>query len=118
MMLVGFAIYIGLFLVAPPYFQALMTNLIWNNTSLEKHTFKSDQTFWGISKITITNWLAVVFTLGIFWPWAKVRLARYRAEHTAVLARGDLDGFVGKATAERRAYGEEIADIFDFDFGF
>ncbi|MDR0578640.1 MAG: DUF898 domain-containing protein [Candidatus Accumulibacter sp.] len=110
--------YILLFFMLPAYFQALLTNLVWNHTRLDGHGFRSDQTLGGVFKIVFTNWLLLILTLGFYWPWAKVRMARYRAEHMAVLAAGGLDDFIGAASPERSAYGEEIADVFDFDLGF
>ncbi|MCL2075470.1 MAG: YjgN family protein [Betaproteobacteria bacterium] len=109
------AIYLPAVLVTQGYLSALTANLIWNNTGLEKHGFVSDQKFWGITGITLSNWLLILLTAGLYWPWAKVRLAAYRARHTAVLAADDLDNFIAGATREKSAIGEEIADIFDFD---
>ena len=102
-------------LLAQPHWLALMTNLIWNRTRLGKHAFTSDQTFWGIAAVVSTNWLLTLLTLGLYWPWAKVRLAAYRIGHLTVRVAGDLDTFVAGATREQNAIGEEIADIFDFD---
>ncbi|MDR3213998.1 MAG: DUF898 domain-containing protein [Azoarcus sp.] len=110
--------YVVIFIVQQPYFVALLSNLVWNNTRLEKHGFRSDQTFGGIFRIVAGNWLFIIFTLGLYWPWAKIRIARYRAEHTAVLVAGSLDDFIGGATQQQSAIGEEIADAFDFDIGF
>jgi uncharacterized membrane protein YjgN (DUF898 family) len=107
--------YMAALLVTPAYLGALITNLVWNNTRLEKHRFVSDQTFWGITGITLSNWLLILLTFGIYWPWAKVRITAYRASHTAVLVAGSLDHFVAGASREKNAIGEEIADIFDFD---
>ncbi|MCL2021307.1 MAG: YjgN family protein [Betaproteobacteria bacterium] len=114
-MILSFLFYLVILLIAPAYLGALIANLIWNNTSLEKHGFVSDQTFWGITGITLSNWLLILLTAGFYWPWARVRLAAYRARHTAVLASGDLDNFIAGAKSEKSAIGEEIADIFDFD---
>jgi uncharacterized membrane protein YjgN (DUF898 family) len=110
------AIYVAS-LVVQAYLSALTANLIWNNTNLHEHRFVSDQTFWGITSITLSNWLLIFLTAGFFWPWAKVRLAAYRAGRTAMLVAGDLEHFVAGAIAEKNAIGEEIAEAFDFDIG-
>ncbi|MDR1228128.1 MAG: DUF898 domain-containing protein [Azoarcus sp.] len=114
----GSLIYITALVVLPAWFAALLTNLVWNNTRLGKHRFKSDQTLWGVSWIVVSNLLLMLITLGLYWPWAKVRLTRYRAERAALLAVGSLDDFVAGATREKSAIGEEVADIFDFDIAF
>ncbi|MDR0717820.1 MAG: DUF898 domain-containing protein [Azoarcus sp.] len=107
--------YIMAISVQQAYFAALTANLVWNNTRLDTHAFKGDQAFWGICKVAASNGLFMFLTLGLYWPWAKVRLARYRASHTAVLTAGDFDDFAAGAAKEQSAIGEEIADIFDFD---
>ena len=117
-MMVVMPFYILALIVTPAYLQALLSNLVWNKASLEEHRFVSDQTFWGITGITLSNWLLILLTLGLFWPWAKVRLAAYRASRTAVLVAGSLEHFVAGATLEKNALGEEIADVFDFDIAF
>ena len=111
-------VYIGLLIGSQTWFAVLQSNLIWNKTRLNKHSFKSDQTFWSFFRVLTGNLLLMILTLGLYWPWARVRIARYRAEHTAVLAAGSLDDFVAGATREKSAISEEVADIFDFDFGF
>lgn len=110
-----FLLFYAALLLAQPYWQALMANLLWNNTRLDRHAFTSDQTFWGIAGVVLTNWLLMLLTLGLYWPWAKVRLAAYRIGHATVRVAGNLDTFVAGATQEQNAIGEEIADIFDFD---
>jgi uncharacterized membrane protein YjgN (DUF898 family) len=112
-----FLVYLSMF-VTQAYSGARIANLVWNHTELDKHRFVSDQTFWGIVGITFSNWLLILLTLGLYWPWSRVRLAAYRARHTAVLVAGSLDHFLAGASQEKSAIGEEAADIFDFDVAF
>jgi uncharacterized membrane protein YjgN (DUF898 family) len=111
----GFITYLGIFLLSPPYLKALTDNLLWNNTRLGQHRFVSDQAFWSLSRLVLLNWLLIILTLGFYWPWAKVKMAAYRARHMAALVAGNLDDFMGGAAQEQNAVGEEIADAFDFD---
>ncbi|MDR1849643.1 MAG: DUF898 domain-containing protein [Zoogloeaceae bacterium] len=101
--------------VTPAYFKALVSNLAWNSASLDRHRFVSDQTYWGITGITLSNWLLILLTLGLYWPWAKVRMAVYRARHAAIRVKGNLDDFLAGAEDEKNATGEELADIFGLD---
>ncbi|MDR1423655.1 MAG: DUF898 domain-containing protein [Azoarcus sp.] len=118
-LIIAIALMYILLLIGPQaWFAVLQNNLIWNKTRLDKHRFKSDQTFWRFFWVLAGNLLFMILTLGLYWPWARVKIARYRAEHTAVLAAGSLDDFVAGATREKSAVGEEVAEIFDFDFGF
>ena len=55
--------------------------------------------------IYVTNLLGIVFTLGLYYPWAKVRQARYQLENTAVgfgrrpLAASRPTGLAGRERA-------------------
>ncbi|MDR1275258.1 MAG: DUF898 family protein [Candidatus Accumulibacter sp.] len=97
------------------YYQSRTANFMWNNTTLDRHYFVSTQTFGGLLTVIAVNTFFTLLTLGLYWPWAKVKLAAYRARNTVLVAEGGLDNFVGKVSEETRATGEEILDVFDFD---
>ncbi|MFZ5509675.1 MAG: YjgN family protein [Pseudomonadota bacterium] len=98
-----------------PYVSARLQNLVWNNTTLGPHRFVSRVSARRLWFITVTNLLAIALTLGLYRPFAAVRLLKYRAESVALVAAGDLDGFVAGAGQEVGAAGEETADLFDID---
>jgi uncharacterized membrane protein YjgN (DUF898 family) len=106
--------YAWVFLVYP-LFMNMLQNLIWNHTSLEQHRFRSDMQWRRVIFITVTNYLAIVCTLGLFIPFAKVRALRYRLESTVLLPQGSLDAFVADHTPAVGAAGEGLADVMDFD---
>lgn len=102
-------------LLIVPYLLVQVTNLIWNGTSIEQHRFGSSLGLWGYVGVVVSNWLLTVLTLGLYWPWAAVRMAAYRAAHMTLVTAGSLDDFVvGEATAAQ-ALGDEAAEMFDMD---
>lgn len=107
----------GLFvyLAALAYIRMSLTNLVWNHAQLGRHHFFSEMRFGGYLGVVAANWFLIVLTLGIYWPWAQVRLLRYRAAHTAIAVAGGLDGFIASAGEEEAALGDEAAALFDFD---
>ncbi len=96
----------------------LVTNLSISNTVLEGG-FKLSSRASGlrVAWIVVTNAILIVATLGLFYPFGRVRLARYRMQKYALTAQGDLDGFTAEALQAQNAIGEEIAGFFDFGFG-
>jgi len=98
-----------------PYVQVKTTNLIWNTATLGAHRFESSLGLWGYVGVVVSNWLLTIITLGLFWPWAKVRMARYRAAHMVLLATCDLDEFVAGEATSAAALGDEAAEMFDMD---
>lgn len=100
-----------------PYVQARTANAVWNSTSLGPHAFVSRLPVGGYIGLTVVNWLAIICTLGLFIPWARVRVARYRAEHLAMAVSGSLDAFLAAEATAASALGDETAEMFDMDVG-
>ncbi len=98
-----------------PAFQAFVTNLIWNNTRLGEHRIECTLSPWRLIWITLSNLLLVVLTVGLFTPWAMVRMTRYRLECVRLLPASDLQEFVAAEPESIGAVGEEAAAVFDFD---
>ena len=99
------------------YFVISTTNLRFNNTNIGAQGFSAILELKGFSWLLITNTLGLVFTLGLFYPWAAVRTARYKAEHIQFIADGDLNTFVAAEEEQINALGEEVGEVFDFDIG-
>jgi uncharacterized membrane protein YjgN (DUF898 family) len=99
------------------YVAASTTNAIWGSTSLAPHRFVSRLAVGAYMKLVFLNWLGILFTLGLFIPWARVRKARIRAEYLALEANGSLDDFVAGEASAASAVGDEAAEMFDLDVG-
>jgi uncharacterized membrane protein YjgN (DUF898 family) len=69
--------------------------------------------FW----LYISNFAAVILSLGLLIPWARIRLARYRFENLALESSGSLDQYLAGMREQVKATGEELADILDVDLG-
>jgi uncharacterized membrane protein YjgN (DUF898 family) len=98
-----------------PAFRALITNLIWNNTRLGEHRIECRMSPWRLIWITASNMVLVILTLGLFMPWASVRLARFQLGALTLLPVSDLQEFVAAEPERLGAVGEEAATAFDFD---
>lgn len=99
------------------YANTRMTNLIYNSSRLNEHQFESTMRVRDVLWLYITNLLAIIFTLGLFTPWAMTRLARYRASKLALIPDGDLSGFVASEEESIGSTGEEVGEMFDIDIG-
>lgn len=116
-------IYAFLFLVILPasmIYTVAVRNLIFNNAVLdEKHSFHSTVEVLPFAWIIISNAVVSALTIGLMIPWARVRLARYMADHTEIIARGDLDGYSSSVVETHGVSAAEYADFegFDIDLG-
>ena len=100
------------------YTHARNLNEVIGHTSLGPHRLHSSLSARRLIGIYFTNGLGMLLTLGLFTPWAQVRLARYRFEAVEVEVHGSLDQFVATTAARvPAAAGEEISSLFDIDFG-
>lgn len=116
--LIFYAAFILVGLLVVPYFVSRLQNLIWNSTTLGPHRFSSTLSARGLLWIIISNFIGIILTLGLFKPFADVRMARYRIEHMAKLVEGDMESFIAGEQQQETATGTETAEMFDVDFSF
>lgn len=106
-----------LYLYLFAYISVKSTNLFFNSTMLNRHEFDANLETKGYLILIVSNTIAIVLTLGIFYPWAHIRTVRYKLNHLILLVNGDLDHFVAQKQKEVSALGDEAGDFFDFDIG-
>ena len=90
-------------------------NLTFNSTAIADHHFRSTLRARDFLGLYVTNTLAVLASAGLLVPWARVRMARYRARHLMLLAAGRPDNFRGSGRGQQGAAGAETADFLDVD---
>lgn len=96
---------------------ARTANLLYNATTLGPVGFACGQRARDLIWIYLSNLVLIALTVGIFIPWAKVRLARYRARHLTVVGPSDLGQFTAGQHQGSTATGAEMADLFDLNIG-
>lgn len=97
------------------YMETGILNEIWGKTSIDGNRFISRLEPWGFMWVVLSNTLLIVITLGIYIPWAEVRMTRYRLNNLALEVNGDMDNFIAKGHAEMGALGAELGDAMDFE---
>jgi len=89
-MFIGYLIYMFGILLWASYLYVTMRNYYYKTISLSEHfTFRSTLTVAGFLSQLIINALITGCTLGVGYPWARVRYCKYLARNTWV--DGDLD---------------------------
>lgn len=116
MALLTFAVF-PLAYLAYSLYVTMIQNLVWSNTTLGPHTFKSEMKAGRTVFILITNLIGIGLTLGLYAPFAKIRLMKYRIESVTLIPGENLDNFVADTHREVTAFGEGMADLLDYDFG-
>lgn len=116
---VVFAIVVLLYFVIlglTPFVMARVQNLVWNNSLLGLIGFDSAIKARRFVWIAVTNLLLILVTLGLYTPFAAVRMYRYRVESVTVLSTSDLAGVAAAQAQEVGTTGEGAADLLDIDF--
>ncbi|MES2943955.1 MAG: YjgN family protein [Pseudomonadota bacterium] len=113
------ALLASVFVLAKPYMTSRLQNLLWTRTGNTELRFKSDLRFKSLLWLSIKNWLLVVLTLGLYWPFAAVATARMRLEAVTVKMRQDPELLISQIKAsEGEAAGDAAGDLFGLDIGF
>lgn len=93
---------------------------IFNNTKLDGSIeFASSIKARKMSWIMATNFLAVILSLGLAYPWAKVRMVRYVLENSLIDINMEdgLDSYITQQEEKQSSLGDQIGDALDIDVG-
>jgi uncharacterized membrane protein YjgN (DUF898 family) len=93
-------------------------NLALNNTILaDRYRFEATLSATSMIGLVFSNLMLTLVTLGLYYPWARVRTLNYVTAHLAVTGATDPADFTSELVAGQGAVGEEIANFFDVDIG-
>ena len=100
------------------FYRAGVRNIAFRHTALEGgFALSSDLSRSRYVWIIVTNFLAMIFTLGLARPWAMIRTWRYLAAHTVLHGPDTLGAFVEAQAQEGQVVAAEFLDIEGIDFG-
>ena len=117
-LLYGLASAYAFYLFVRPYLEARLQNLVWNDTEVGMHRFESRASARKLLWIHASNLMLITLTLGLYKPFATVRLVRYRVGCMALVASGSLNDLHADRGADRiGAAGQEAGYLFDIDIG-
>lgn len=101
-----------------PYFSSRMQNLVWTQTGNRLVRFKSHLGWGELAWLALKNWLLVALTLGLYWPFAAIALARARLQAIVIHTRQDPDLLLAQANQTTSdASGDLAADLIGIDVG-
>lgn len=98
--------------------RSLVLNATFSGTTLGPVRLLSRLSARRLAWIYISNLFAIVLTVGLYAPWARVRATRYMLESIGYETTGPVDTFLSAELTQASAVGEEIGDFFNIDFGF
>ena len=93
------------------------TNILFRSSYIDRIRFRADLGIWSYFRLLLVNTILIVLTLGLYSPWAKVKMAQYKINHIQVLSAADLSQFAAAEDENVSAVGEEIGGFFDLEVG-
>jgi uncharacterized membrane protein YjgN (DUF898 family) len=114
--------FIGIFLVfflgIQPWFITRMQNLAWTKTGNGRMRFISHLRFRDMLWLSLKNGLLIAITLGLYWPFAKVAVARLRLHAVHIRSITDMQAVVAAGHQQpQEAAGDAAGDFFGLDVG-
>lgn len=94
------------------WYQAYLLRYLISRTWFGRMQFVSGVTTGQMWGFIVLNWIILVFTLGVGWPWVLHRTARLIADQLWIY--GEIDApAVAQALGQGPAIGEGLLDLFD-----
>lgn len=114
-----FVAYGAMFAVIQPYVTSRMQNLVWSATaSAPVLRLSSALRFGAAARLGLKNFVLTILTLGLYWPFAAVAVARLRLEAVTVHLPEGAERLTASAQAgSQDAAGEAAGDLFGIDIG-
>jgi uncharacterized membrane protein YjgN (DUF898 family) len=101
LLLIGAALALGLFWSC--WLEAAAARLTWRHTRLGALRFRCTWRAKELLALRLSNGLALLFSLGLAWPWVRIRTYRYRLERILITPAEALGDFL--AAEEERISG-------------
>jgi uncharacterized membrane protein YjgN (DUF898 family) len=110
--------YVAVLALVGAFIGARLQNLVWNATRSQHIGFASQLGVAALAKLTLKNWLLIVLTIGLYFPFAAVSMAKLRLESVGVLFDADPEVLVSVGShLNESAAGDAAGDLFGFDIG-
>ncbi len=104
------------YLLAGPYMQVRVTNLVWSNTAFPGLRVRSGMRAREFVTLQTVNALLTVLSLGLYRPFAVVKVYQYRLARLELEVDGDFGQMAARASRTRgSAAGDGAADFLGVD---
>jgi uncharacterized membrane protein YjgN (DUF898 family) len=100
------------------YVGARYQNLFWGATRHRLLQVHSDLSPWRLVGLVLVNLILTALTLGLYWPFAAVKVLRLRLAAMSLESELDWAGVHAVATAGNNSLGDMAMEVEGVDFGF
>ena len=108
--------YLFILVLAYSFYEAYIRNHVYNNMQIQDVAiFSSDLKVMDLVFLSVTNYLMLIFTLGMAFPWVKVRTTRLLSNATEITILKGIDNVVAESGSHDSAIANEVIGAFDID---
>jgi uncharacterized membrane protein YjgN (DUF898 family) len=113
---IGVLAYVFALLIGYSFYSAYIRNHVYNNMRIQNvAVFSSDLKVMDLVMLSATNFLMMIFTLGIAYPWVKVRTTRLLTNATEISILKGIDSVIATSGGADSAIADEVIGAFDID---
>ncbi|MFM2068305.1 MAG: hypothetical protein RLZZ584_3214 [Pseudomonadota bacterium] len=117
-MVLAVPLFAALLVVSQSWYTARMQDMVWNGTHSRSLRFISQLRTGALVRLSLKNLLLTALTLGFYWPFAAVALARLRLEAVSVELAPSFDILLARPRDPLAdASGDAAGEIFGIDAG-
>lgn len=99
------------------YIKTNNTNCTLSATKIDQLSLSCDLNVTSMIWLYSSNIIAIICSMGLLIPWAKIRMHQYKISCLELNGSGNLDDFIASSAQDQKAIGEGITDIFDVEIG-
>ncbi|WP_409525092.1 YjgN family protein [Nitrincola sp. MINF-07-Sa-05] len=108
--------YLLTFSLSGAIYGGIVRNHIYNNSELDGvSSFHSNVKIMPYAWLLMSNFLLLIISLGLAYPWTCIRKSRFLAKATALNIQPEADTLIDTVEQKSSATGEEAAGFFDAD---
>ena len=104
-------------LVPSIYVDTRLANFVWSHTQVDPHRFDLNLRFGHVLWLWSSNLAAILLSIGLLIPWARVRMARYRIECLRLAVAGTLEDMLAGERQPLAATGDQLGEALNVDLG-
>ena len=108
--------YIACFIVISSFYIARTREHIFENSEIEGVArFRSEVGFLSLAWLQMSNFIAVIATLGLAYPWTKIRSARFWSTMSSVNVLPGAEQVIAHEQDKTDSIADEVAGVLDVD---
>lgn len=109
-------LYFLIFSLASAIYGGIIRNHIYNNSEIQGiSTFRSSIRVLPYAGLIMSNLLLMLITLGLAYPWTRIRKSRFLANATELQIQPAADALIDTVEQKSSVTGDEAAGFFDAD---